>query len=80
MTDPYYQIQAAIIQAAATLAAGMPEPTAKEINEALGNDHKDKLVSLYTERFSMAFVSIRNTYIETYSEGHYPAAPKDSSS
>jgi len=73
----YYNIQSAIIQAAATLAAGMPEPTGAEIDDALGDSYRDKLINIYSERFQMAFYAIRKNYIDGSGE-KYPEIPADS--
>ena len=53
--DPYYTIQAAIIQAAATIAANMPPPGQSELDRAKGEDKKEKLLDAYQERFSMTY-------------------------
>jgi hypothetical protein len=58
----YYHTQAALIQAAATLAAGMPQPAEKD---------KDKLVEIYSERFSMAYRELSKWADEAF-EGFVP--------
>lgn len=72
-SDHYYQIQAAIIQAAATLASALPPPDQSEVNRALGESQKDKLLSVYEERFSMAYYRLRD-YLQATMEG-FPEAP-----
>jgi hypothetical protein len=52
-SESYYQIQAAIIKAAAALAGGMPEATLDQ-----AHDEKARWMAIYQERFDMAYRSI----------------------
>lgn len=75
-SDGYYQIQAAIIQAAATLAAGMPAPTAAQLIRTTAQDEKDRLMEVYQERFQMAYMAMNAMLADTM-EGFPFEPPSD---
>ncbi len=75
MSEGYYQIQAAIIQAAATLAAGMPKPGVPELQRIKAPDEKTKLMEVYQERFQMAYMAINAVLADTMS--YFPLNPLD---
>lgn len=74
-SDGYYQIQAAIIQAAATLAASMPAPTSAQLRETVAHDEKGKLMEVYQERFQMAHKAITDVVMAVME--HFPEPPSD---